>query len=191
MPLPLWLWEVVCNFESSAAKDCRACQRSKKARSRLTHSQAERHSRSRFLRTTRALMNGILHTEKAGEIAARQDERERAVEGRAADGQQDGRTEETAAAAAMIQVLRLVITANHIGLTILFLLAELSWIQRKAATERHRSFTLHEMARSYSRVAVPQCHSTEPARRPLQHYHEPRTSKLEAHWRNSCKGWTR
>lgn len=58
-------------------------------------------------------MNGTLHTEKAGEIAARQDEMERAVEGRAADGQQDGRTEETAAAAAMIQVLRLVNGQSH------------------------------------------------------------------------------
>lgn len=99
--IPLFLWEIVFNYE--AAKECRTCQR-KRARSTPSQAQLERHSRFHFLRTTRALMNGTFQTETATELAARQHEKERAVEGRAADGLQDGRTAETAAAAAMIQV---------------------------------------------------------------------------------------
>ncbi|RDI80284.1 hypothetical protein Vi05172_g9688 [Venturia inaequalis] len=92
--VPLWLWDAIFN-NWDAAKDCRACQRSQ--------AQRQRHSRVRFLRTTRALMNGTPHTESATQIAARQDGKEKFVEYTTADGQQDGRTEETAAAAAMIQ----------------------------------------------------------------------------------------
>ncbi|QDS67923.1 hypothetical protein FKW77_008614 [Venturia effusa] len=105
-PLSLWLWELVFNFESSAAKDCRGCQRqrsrSRRLRPRSSQSQAQCPPRSRFLRIIRAHMNEPLHTEKAREIAARQDETERATERQTADGQRDGRTEESAAAA-MIQ----------------------------------------------------------------------------------------
>jgi len=63
-------------------------------------------------------MNGVLSTERAEEIAARQDEKEKAIKSASADGQQDESEEK---AAALIQVRgRASNTDDRIELTVFF-----------------------------------------------------------------------